>query len=355
MRINQKNLLSLLVLLLSLSPSFVQAHTGGNVMSGWYNGFNHPLHGWDHLLTMLAVGVWAAQLGGRAIWQLPLAFVGVMSLGGVFGMTGVSMPGVEMMILLSVIVFGFLVVRRIRFQATVSVLIVVFFAFFHGFAHGQEMPASASLLSFALGFMLATLLLHGAGILAARLTLLAFACFLGSNVNAQETEVTTKDTTEASVKAKSKTSKNDTLELDEMVVTAGRAKDLIGIAASASQGEVSQAQFEYRPLSRNGELLEVIPGVLATQHSGSGKANQYFLRGFNLDHGTDFTTYVDGIPMNAVTHAHGQGYMDINSIIPELVKTIEYGKGPYYAEVGDFSAAGYSKMFSMDKLPDRYF
>ena len=130
MRINQKNLLSLLVLLLSLSPSFVQAHTGGNVMSGWYNGFNHPLHGWDHLLTMLAVGVWAAQLGGRAIWQLPLAFVGVMSLGGVFGMTGVSMPGVEMMILLSVIVFGFLVVRRIRFQATVSVLIVVFFAFF---------------------------------------------------------------------------------------------------------------------------------------------------------------------------------------------------------------------------------
>ena len=129
MRINQKNLLSLLVLLLSLSPSFVQAHTGGNVMSGWSNGFNHPLHGWDHLLTMLAVGVWAAQLGGRAIWQLPLAFVGVMSLGGVFGMTGVSMPGVEMMILLSVIVFGFLVVRRIRFQATVSVLIVVFFAF----------------------------------------------------------------------------------------------------------------------------------------------------------------------------------------------------------------------------------
>ncbi|MBD9357657.1 TonB-dependent receptor [Methylomonas albis] len=130
----------------------------------------------------------------------------------------------------------------------------------------------------------------------------------------------------------------------------GRGKNLLGIAGSASQGEVSQKQFEHRPFSRNGELIEVVPGAVATQHSGSGKANQYFLRGFNLDHGTDFTTYVDGIPMNMTTHAHGQGYMDINSIIPELVKKVEYGKGPYYAEVGDFSAAGYAKMFTVDKL-----
>ncbi|MFI3198087.1 MAG: TonB-dependent receptor [Methylococcaceae bacterium] len=153
--------------------------------------------------------------------------------------------------------------------------------------------------------------------------------------------------------AQAKTKKNDTVQLEEIVVTEdARAKNLIGMTGSASQGEVNQAQFEYRPLSRNGELLEVVPGVLATQHSGSGKANQYFLRGFNLDHGTDFTTWVDGIPMNMSTHAHGQGYMDINSVIPELVKNIEYGKGPYYADVGDFSAAGYSKMFSMDKLPE---
>ncbi|AEG02643.1 TonB-dependent receptor [Methylomonas methanica] len=138
----------------------------------------------------------------------------------------------------------------------------------------------------------------------------------------------------------------DTVEVEED----GRGKDLIGIAETASQGEVSQKQFEYRPLSRNGELIEVVPGAVATQHSGSGKANQYFLRGFNLDHGTDFTTYVDGIPMNMTTHAHGQGYMDLNSVIPELVKKIEYGKGPYYAEVGDFSAAGYAKMHTMDKL-----
>jgi hypothetical protein len=140
----------------------------------------------------------------------------------------------------------------------------------------------------------------------------------------------------------------ETIEVEEE----GRAKNLIGMTGSASQGEVSQKQFEYRPLSRNAELVEVVPGAVATQHSGSGKANQYYLRGFNLDHGTDFTTYVDGIPMNMTTHAHGQGYMDINSIIPELVKKIEYGKGPYYAEVGDFSAAGYTKMFSMDSLPE---
>ncbi len=145
---------------------------------------------------------------------------------------------------------------------------------------------------------------------------------------------------------------NKAEELEAVEVEEGRGKDLIGIAETASQGEVSQAQFEYRPLSRNGELIEVIPGAVATQHSGSGKANQYFLRGFNLDHGTDFTTYVDGIPMNMPAHAHGQGYMDINSIIPELVSRVEYGKGPYYAEVGDFSAAGYAKMHTMNKLQE---
>lgn len=153
----------------------------------------------------------------------------------------------------------------------------------------------------------------------------------------------------ACVQADSKTP--STIQFEDITIEAGRGKDLIGATGSASQGEVSQAQFEYRPMSRNGELVEVVPGAVATQHSGSGKANQYYLRGYNLDHGTDFTTYVDGIPMNMPTHAHGQGYMDINSIIPELVKNIEYGKGPYYAEVGDFSSAGFSKMYSMDKLP----
>ncbi len=136
----------------------------------------------------------------------------------------------------------------------------------------------------------------------------------------------------------------DTVEVD------GRASDLIGVASSASQGVVGQPEFKYRPLSRVGELVEVVPGMLATQHSGSGKANQYFLRGFNLDHGTDFSVMVDGVPMNMPSHAHGQGYLDLNSIIPELVDKVEYGKGPYYADVGDFSSAGYARMHTLHTL-----
>ena len=139
-------------------------------------------------------------------------------------------------------------------------------------------------------------------------------------------------------------------KLGEVEVVSGRAKNLLGLTGSASQGEVGQHQIEFRAVSRPGELVELIPGMIATQHSGSGKANQYFLRGYNLDHGTDFTTVVDGIPMNLPTNAHGQGYMDLNSMIPELVDKIEYGKGPYYAEVGDFAAAGYNRMSTMKTL-----
>ena len=136
----------------------------------------------------------------------------------------------------------------------------------------------------------------------------------------------------------------------ETVDVEGRATDLIGETSSASQGVVGQPEFKYRPLARVGELVEVVPGMLATQHSGSGKANQYFLRGFNLDHGTDFSVMVDGVPMNSPTHAHGQGYLDLNSLIPELVDKVEYGKGPYYADVGNFSTAGYTRMHTMHKL-----
>lgn len=130
----------------------------------------------------------------------------------------------------------------------------------------------------------------------------------------------------------------------------GRANDLQGIASSASQGQVSNDDFKYRPVARPGELIEVVPGMISTQHSGTGKANQYFLRGFNLDHGTDFTTWIDGIPMNLRSNAHGQGYMDLNSLIPELVETIEFGKGPYYADQGDFSSAGYARMLTKNKM-----
>jgi hypothetical protein len=127
--------------------------------------------------------------------------------------------------------------------------------------------------------------------------------------------------------------------LEEVVVTAKRGQ-LIGQVESASQGTVLAEQLENRPVLRPGEVLEVVPGLVVTQHSGDGKANQYFLRGFNLDHGTDFATRVDGIPVNMPTHAHGQGYSDLNFLIPELVDRVEYRKGTYYAEEGNFSAAG---------------
>ena len=146
--------------------------------NGLSNGFSHPLTGWDHLLTMLAVGVWAAQLRGRAIWMLPLAFVSVMSLGGLAGATGLKIPNVDGIILLSCAVFSILITRKVRFSSKINILIVAFFAFFHGFAHGQEISTSASLVTYTLGFMLATLLLHGAGILVAKLVVLAVSCLL---------------------------------------------------------------------------------------------------------------------------------------------------------------------------------
>ncbi len=117
------------------------------------------------------------------------------------------------------------------------------------------------------------------------------------------------------------------------------AVDLAGVASSASQGVVTEARLEGRPILRPGELLETVPGVIVTQHSGGGKANQYFCRGFSLDHGTDFATTVAGLPVNLPTHAHGQGYLDLNFLIPELVSAIQYWKGSYLAEQGDFSNA----------------
>ncbi len=121
-------------------------------------------------------------------------------------------------------------------------------------------------------------------------------------------------------------------------------EDLIGIAQAASQGAIVAKQLEERPLMRDGEVLETVPGVIVTQHSGEGKANQYFLRGFNLDHGTDFATTVVGVPVNMPTHAHGQGYSDLNFLIPELVAGVQFSKGPYYADQGDFATAGSSNI-----------
>ncbi|MBN9505545.1 MAG: TonB-dependent receptor [Altererythrobacter sp.] len=130
----------------------------------------------------------------------------------------------------------------------------------------------------------------------------------------------------------------------------GRGEKRIGIAGAASEGGVAGADIEVRPLLRPGELLEATPGLIATQHSGGGKANQYFLRGFNLDHGTDFGLYIDDMPMNFRTHGHGQGYLDVNGLIPEAVERVDYRKGPYRADAGDFSFVGSAQITTRDRL-----
>jgi outer membrane receptor protein involved in Fe transport len=126
----------------------------------------------------------------------------------------------------------------------------------------------------------------------------------------------------------------------DTVEVLGRRDDLVGTADSANQGTVTRQQLESRPILRPGEVMETVPGIIVTQHGGDGKANQYFLRGFNLDHGTDLATWVAGMPVNNPTHGHGQGYTDLNFMIPELISRVQYKKGTYYAEEGDFSAAG---------------
>ncbi len=118
------------------------------------------------------------------------------------------------------------------------------------------------------------------------------------------------------------------------------AEDLVGIASAASQGAITADQLEARPAMRAGEVLETVPGMIVSQHSGEGKANQSYLRGFNLDHGTDFATTVAGVPVNMPTGAHSHGYADANFLIPELVSGVQFKKGPYFADEGDFSAAG---------------
>ncbi|MFT4241883.1 MAG: TonB-dependent receptor [Acidovorax sp.] len=125
----------------------------------------------------------------------------------------------------------------------------------------------------------------------------------------------------------------------------------LGEADSASEGAAERASFQARPKLRPGDIVEAVPGVVATQHSGDGKANQYFLRGFNLDHGTDFAVTVDGMPVNMPTHGHGQGFADLNFLIPELVSGVRYRKGPYFADSGDFSLAGSASMDYVSALP----
>jgi len=138
----------------------------------------------------------------------------------------------------------------------------------------------------------------------------------------------------------------------EPVEVTGHYDNRVGTSDAASAGFITQQLIGDRPLLRPGSLLEYVPGLVVTQHSGVGKANQYFLRGFNLDHGTDFATWVAGMPVNLRTHAHGQGYTDLNFIIPELISGVRYFKGPYFAEIGDFGSAGAALMSYSEGLKE---
>jgi hypothetical protein len=137
----------------------------------------------------------------------------------------------------------------------------------------------------------------------------------------------------------------------EQVVIKGDSARQVGVADAANVGTVTQKQLEDRTVYRPGELLEATPGLIVSQHSGEGKANQFYLRGFNLDHGTDLRTTVDGMLVNQRSHAHGQGWTDLNFIIPELATGMEYKKGPYFAEEGDFASAGAVRLKYADTLP----
>jgi outer membrane receptor protein involved in Fe transport len=140
-------------------------------------------------------------------------------------------------------------------------------------------------------------------------------------------------------------------QLENMIIT-DRSDNLIGIAESASQGNIGQEQLKFRPINRPGEVLETVPGMIASQHSGEGKANQYYLRGFNLDHGTDFLTEIEGVPINQTSHSHGQGWMDTNFLIPDLIETVAFKKGSYSAEYGDFSSTGAANIQYFKSLPE---
>ncbi len=135
----------------------------------------------------------------------------------------------------------------------------------------------------------------------------------------------------------------------------GREDDLVGVADSGTQGTVGAKEIQDRPILRSGEVLETVPGLIITQHAGGGKANQYFLRGFNLDHGTDFAVFIDGMPLNLPSHAHGEGYADMNTVIPEFVRRVNFEKGPYYADVGNYGSAGSAHLEFFKTLPENFF
>lgn len=170
--------------ILLLFPGLAQAHVGVGDTSGFSHGFCHPLGGLDHLCAMIAVGLWAAQTGGRSLWAIPLTFVAVMAFGAVLGMAGAQVPFVERGIVVSVLALGVLIAASARLPLAPSIILVGLFAVFHGYAHGAEMPTTAPGFGYGIGFILATALLHlcgiGIGIGIQRLASAAFVRFAGA-------------------------------------------------------------------------------------------------------------------------------------------------------------------------------
>lgn len=162
--LHTRSILKLLLSLLILAPNLAHAHAGIGAASGWVYGMLHPFTGLDHLTAMIAVGLWATQMGGRAVWLAPLTFISVMALGGLLGMNAIELPFIEGGILASMLVLGVLIAAAIRLPLIASLALVGFFALFHGYAHGAEMPLNASGMSYALGFMLSTAALHLTGV-----------------------------------------------------------------------------------------------------------------------------------------------------------------------------------------------
>ncbi|MDA8018293.1 MAG: TonB-dependent receptor plug domain-containing protein [Thermoanaerobaculia bacterium] len=184
------------------------------------------------------------------------------------------------------------------------------------------------------------------------LALGAFALLLATSARAVDPEQD-EPTPEQADSEDSHEQGTEPLRVYDEVEVRSRSSDLVGVATSANEGATGRADLERRPILRAGEIVESTPGVVATQHSGGGKANQYFLRGFNLDHGTDFSLSVGGVPVNMPTHGHGQGYADLAFLIPETIDHLYYRKGPYWADQGDFSAAGSAQIDLSRRVGDR--
>ena len=311
-------------------------------------GFLHPLHGSDHVIAMLGVGLLAAHHARRVGCFLAAAFAGGMAIGAVAGLpaldgaSGFSAPVLEGGVAVSTLaVAAACLVRPLRQRA---LLLLVLAGLLHGLAHGAESGAEsvAAALPFIVGMLAATLLLHLAGAAVGRLLLARWLparlapTFLGGGLLVPQAAMAQQAAAP--------------LELGTIEVT-GNYDNAVGTSDAASAGRATSNLLSTRPLLRPAEVLEYVPGLIVTQHSGDGKANQYFLRGFNLDHGTDFATHVDGMPVNLPTHAHGHGYTDLNFLIPELIDTIDYAKGPYRAASGDFASAGSAGIGLKNRLP----